>query len=539
MNSKKMKLKKLSRVLVAVAAFTIALSSCKKSDTTTTPTGNGGGGGGTVNTGPADSVSTKYAGGILGNANTHSTFTFLAGKTYNITKGNVILVNADVTVQAGAKLLFGGVPLKVTIGFNGGHIGHDHPLKINIPQIEQNIALNNKKNAASLKTLSLSANTKTTSLTLPAPDTGSKSNVYSIYVTGGKAGNKSSFVVNGTSAAHAVFTTQESNPQWPNGYWGGINIDSSATKVTLEWADISHTGGSDSIAGNQYAIYVAGPRVKGTTPIPVTIENSSVEYGVDDCTRMEGQLVLAIRGNVFKRQGSNDGDGINIKAGSTGDVCYNYCWSGANNSIKLNANKKDHSIVTNVNIYNNTIIEGGWRKVGEASSGILIDAFAKGACYNNLIIECRNGFTLTGAADTSYYTGGLTGSAVTTHHNALVNNNFIYAIVDSTAANSYGFKQWGNKQPNDISALTVMGQTNPLIKTFDPNTIGYTNQPNSYPDNNDPHLQSTSPAIGKGFSTNTYYNAGGVNYSSQWAPGEDIGAFQVTSSTRGNLRGNN
>jgi len=529
-----MKLKNLSRVIVAFAAFTLALASCKK-DSTTTTTNNGGSGGGTQNTGPADSVPTKYAGGILGNVNTHSTFTFLAGKTYNITKGNVILVNADVVVQAGAQILFGGKPLKVTIGVNNpGKPGHDNALNINVPQIQANIALSNAKRKA--QSLAVSKNL---ALSLPAPDTGSKSNVYSIYVTGGKKGNTCSFVANGTQTNHVVFTTQESNPVWPNGYWGGINVDSSATKVTLEWADVSHTGGSDSIAGNQYAIYVAGPHLSGATPIPVTIENSSVEYGVDDCTRMEGNLQLAIRGNVFKRQGSNDGDGINIKSGSTGDVCYNYCWAGANNSIKLNASTKDKTLITNVNVYNNTIIEGGWRKVGEASSGILIDANAKGACYNNLIIHCRNGFTLTGAADTLFYTGGLTGAAAKTHFSGLVNNNFIYAIVDSVAAHSYGFMQYGYKQPNDISGLTVATQTNPKIVLFDPNTVGYTNQPNSYPDNNDPHLQTGSPAIGKGFSTSTHFYSSYTNYGAQWAPGEDIGAFQVTNSSKGNLRGNN
>jgi|GEM_PF-844475 len=528
---------KFKNLLFALAAIVgIAATSCSKTktDPTPTPTCPGGAGCPVVSTGPADSVSTKFAGGLLGNTKTHSTFTFLAGKTYNITKANVIITNADVVIQAGATILFGGVPLKVTIGLGPKRNEESHRLNFDIDKYKANVALH----SAQLKQLSLGNH----NVQLAPPDTGSKSSVFGFYVINTEkvaTGTvKSTVKINGTATSHVTFSTLETNPQWPNGYWGGITMDSTVTSAQFEWVDIAHTGGVDSIGGNQYAIYYRGNVAKGAVRDNFIMENSSVEYGVDDCTRMEGLLNLAIRGNVFKRQGSNDGDGINIKSGSIGDVCYNYCWAGANNSIKLNASTKDKTLVTNVNIYNNTIISGGWRKHGEASSGILIDAFAKGACYNNLIINCRNGFTLSNLADTSFYTLNATGATRETNINQVVGNNFIYAFVDSVAANSYGFMQFSNKRAGDISALTLAGQTDPKIVKIDRNTVGYTDQPTSYPDNNDPHLQSSSPAIGKGNSSSkNYVNA--LNYGSQWAPGEDIGAFQVTNATKGNLRGNN
>ncbi len=506
--------------LLIIAGFFLTASfnllSCKKS---TPPPVNGGGGN---NGGPADSVKVSYAGGILGNTSTRTSFTFVAGKTYNITQSNAIFVNADVVVQAGAKILFGGTPLAITIG--SANLGHDHKLSIHLDQFR-----NHSFSVAKPRTLSSTLSVLGDSF--PNPDTGSASHVYSIYLTSGSTLN-----CQGTQSSHVTFTSQNPNAVWPNGYWGGINCDSTTKSVQLEWTDISHTGGSDSIAQNQYAFYVGGTKTSTTT---VIIENSSIEYGVDDCTRLEGNIKIAIRGNIFKRQGSNDGDGINIKSGVTGDVCYNYCWAGANNSIKLNADISDLTLNTNVNVYNNTIIQGGWRKVGEASSGILIDQNAKGTCFNNLIINCKNGFTVTALSDTLYFTGTATDYATQQANiNKAINNNFIYALVDSAAAHSYGFLQWGTKRSNDISSLTLAGQTDPMISKLDlTSLVGYTDQLNSYPDNNDPHLQSGSPAIGKGNANATYNNQ--LNYGSQWAPGEDIGAFQVTNTQKGNLRGDN
>ncbi len=480
-----MKLKNL--VLSFSALLGLALVSCsKKNDPAPTVTPK-----------PADSVTSTFSGGILGSASKHSTFTFLSGQTYNITKANVIIINADVVIQSGAKILFGGTEEINSIGFYS----------------KNNNLASTKRNSNTLGYTKFAVSQTSTPL------------IYSFYIQGG-----SSLDVQGTKDGHVTFSTSNPNPTWPNGYWGGINCDSTTTSVKLEWTDISYTGGADSVSSNQYAFYVGGKKSSSTS---VIIENSSIQYGVDDCTRLEGNIKVAIRGNIFKRQGTNDGDGINIKSGVTGDVCYNYIFAGANNSIKLNANLLDLSLNTNVNIYNNTIIEGGWRKVGEAASGILIDANAKGTCFNNLILNCRNGITITSVADILFLDGP-NKDQLDKH----VNNNFIYALSDSVAEHSYGTTDtYSTKRSNDISAVTFASQTNQPIVSFDANALGYTDQDNSYPDKNDPYLLQGSTAKGKGNTSATYNNQ--LNYGPQWAPGEDIGAFQITNTSKGNLRGSN
>ena len=107
---------------------------------------------------------------------------------------------------------------------------------------------------------------------------------------------------------------------------------------------------------------------------------------------------------------------MNIKAGVTGDIAYNYIWSAANNSIKLETGKTVLSPQTNMNIFNNTIVNGGWRKVGEATQGILIDKYAAANIFNNVLVGCHTGINIASKADTLHSTYG---------------NNLIYAIDDS------------------------------------------------------------------------------------------------------------
>ena len=69
-----------------------------------------------------------------------------------------------------------------------------------------------------------------------------------------------------------------------------------------------------------------------------------------------------------------------------------------------------------MNIFNNTLINGGWRKVGEFTNGILIDKNAVANIYNNILVGCRNGINVTKKAD---------------YANCMVGNNLVYAIDDS------------------------------------------------------------------------------------------------------------
>ena len=326
--------------------------------------------------------------------------------------------------------------------------------------------------------------------------------IYTIHISG-------TLLSVGTKSSQITFKPANSNPVWPKGYWGGIQCDSMAKNVKLVWTNISYTGGPDVSGGSQFAFSVQGVAGTFTSTTKVVVENCSILSGIDDCMRLSGPIQVSIKGNVIQHQGSDDGDNINIKKGVTGDVAYNYIWSAANNSIKVETNKTVLYPQSKINIYNNTLIDGGWRKQGEPTAGILVDNFAQASVYNNLIVNCANGIRITAMADTSFIKGKY-------------GYNLFYSIIDSTRTGYYPVSEWGKKQAGDILS-TGINDHNPLLVTMDSDI-------NAMTDNNNAHLQSGSAAIGKG-NTSAPYNTG---LGTTMAPGKDIGCFQTDGS--GNQR---
>jgi hypothetical protein len=318
--------------------------------------------------------------------------------------------------------------------------------------------------------------------------------------------NSGTLLIEGTKDSPVIFKPSNANPTWPNGYWGGIQSDSTATFVKMVYAQLSYTGGPDKVGGAQFAFSVVG---KPGSTTKVIVENCKFTSGIDDCIRLTGPIKVSIKGNIILHQGSDDGDNINIKNGVTGDVAYNYIWSAANNSIKLNTNTILLYPQTNVNIYNNTMISSGWRKQGEPTAGILVDIFAKGSVYNNLFINCHTGLRITANADVA---------------NVKYNNNYFYATVDSLRKNYYPSTDWGTKQSNDI-ASTSTSDNNPMITNLNTGSSEFSIDLTQMTINdlNDPHLKTGSPAIGKG-NTNAPHN---TDLGTVMSPGKDIGAFQV------------
>jgi hypothetical protein len=318
----------------------------------------------------------------------------------------------------------------------------------------------------------------------------------------------------GTKDQQINFKPSDPNPTWPTGYWGGIHCDSAAKVVTMTWTNISYTGGPDVSGGSQYAVSVIGVAPSGnngnfTSNTKVIIENCSFVSGIDDCLRLMGPITVSIKGNVIKHEGSSDGDNINIKTGVMGDVCYNYIWSAANNSIKLETSIVVLIPKTTVNVYNNTIISGGWRKLGETTSGILVDAFASASVYNNLIVNTQRGLRITSVSDTTTIKGHF-------------GNNLFYTTVDSTRKYYYPPTDWGKPQASDILS-TGINNNNPMLVAFDANY-------DAMDDHNNAHLMAGSPALGKGNMNAPSFS----NLGTHMAPGKDIGCYQMDGS--GNQR---
>lgn len=227
------------------------------------------------------------------------------------------------------------------------------------------------------------------------------------------------FICVGTDAKPITLTTSFASPVLGFGYWGGIQADSNALNVQIKYTHIDWTGGPAADLGTQACIDIEGTQAHDYGA-KIIIEDNWFFGSVDDGIHLAGQIHVSIKRNVMQHLGGPDGETMNIKSGVAGDIAYNYIWAAANNCIKLSTGSSLPQVA--MNIFNNTLINGGWRKVGELTNGILIDKNAVANIYNNILVGCRDGINITKKAD---YT------------NCMEGNNLVYAINDSLAANEF------------------------------------------------------------------------------------------------------
>ncbi len=202
------------------------------------------------------------------------------------------------------------------------------------------------------------------------------------------------FICDGSSSDRNVITCPRARGTQP-GLWGGI-VGDSCTYVEVKFSDISWAGGNN-YAGHSYRTFDIYSDYANTTTTVFT--DNHVTGTVDDCIGLHGGSASVLR-NTLKWVGAPDGDNINIKAGTIGEIAYNVIWSAGGNGIKVNADPTLPRL-TNVCIHNNTIVAGGWRRIGELGYGILVDASARAQIYNNIIGDMFGGIEITVAADTT------------------------------------------------------------------------------------------------------------------------------------------
>jgi hypothetical protein len=286
------------------------------------------------------------------------------------------------------------------------------------------------------------------------------------------------------------------------GSWGGLACDS-AQAVTIKWAHIDNAGGADPTGSPRKTVSVA-------VPIIVDIEDSWISNGQDDEIAIKAAKVTILR-NTITSSGSTDGEAINLKLGVTGDVAYNVIFSQAGTGVKLETNATVPFPQTVVNVYNNTLVSNGWRRgAAEPGRGVSIGVNAIGHVYNNIMVNNYQGFELFTDGDTKNTTYGnnlFFATAAT-----FVDNTVTPNVIVNLAANFYPGDGVGKAQSTDLINV------DPKFTSF----AGSFVLPNGAANTNDFHLQSGSPAIGKG--TTNFGVKTAVN------PSADMGAYPTDGS---------
>ncbi len=189
------------------------------------------------------------------------------------------------------------------------------------------------------------------------------------------------------------------------GKWTGIIGATTCPLMVIKWTHVEFGGATISSAmksftggSSPYPLYFANPA--GI----FVLEDSWVYGSVDDPWRINGGKIHVMR-NTFEKCGYTGGEAMNAKAGTIGDFAYNLCIGMATNGPKLsNINVLPGYPSSNVRIYNNTIINCGYRRAAAGRGGsINFEEGASGMAYNNLIVNCKFGLRVvqTPIADTA------------------------------------------------------------------------------------------------------------------------------------------
>jgi len=189
------------------------------------------------------------------------------------------------------------------------------------------------------------------------------------------------------------------------GKWTGIIGATTCPLIVIKWTHIEFGGAAISSAmksftgsSSPYSVYFANP--DGS----FILEDSWIYGSTDDPFRINGGKIHVMR-NTFEKCGYTGGEAMNSKAGTIGDFAYNLCIGMATNGPKVsNINVAVGKPGSNVRIYNNTMINCGYRRSAAGRGGsINFEEGAGGMAYNNLIVNCKFGLRVVGTpiADTA------------------------------------------------------------------------------------------------------------------------------------------
>lgn len=348
---------------------------------------------------------------------------------------------------------------------------------------------------------------------------------------------KGTFLSLGTQNAPVFLSVQDNtlksnpanDPQSPQtdpafkGYWGGIQGAVGSGDIIIKWTRIEYVGGlgpaNDPYRPNvaRYGIYMQNPKAN------FVLEDSWLYGSKNDMVRVLGGKFEIFR-NTFEKVGLIAGECVNVKSGSVGDIAYNLVIGGTGNAFK-SANAGGLSPQSNINLYNNTVINTGYRqqKVGEGGS-LDFENGGRGYCYNNLLVNCAFGLAIMGG-----------GSSTPIADTANIRYGYTYNYADNINFTSQ-FLPAGyitQQKTSDINGgnNTKPGANNPAFVNYPlPVPAGFNFSEGNYVGIYDFHLQNNSPAIGKGFTGFLPYAVVKIDpiYGSTeiTRPGKDIGAFQ-------------
>lgn len=202
----------------------------------------------------------------------------------------------------------------------------------------------------------------------------------------------------GTADKPVKFTSDTKKPA----DWGGIICGYNSDEVVLSHVDIAYGGATPTESSASFQNQLFKTTIDGGVPAfhfcnvkgRFVISDSFFHDNYNDQTYFTGGNGI-IAGNVFADSGNaaDGGEAINVKSGCKLDVADNIIYNACTNAFKLSNSGNSETIpLTDMTIYNNTIVDCGWRRSKNKKGGsIWIEKAAMATIVNNIIYDCRFG----------------------------------------------------------------------------------------------------------------------------------------------------
>jgi hypothetical protein len=289
--------------------------------------------------------------------------------------------------------------------------------------------------------------------------------------------------------------------------WGGIQCDTTCSLLVIKWTHLDYAGGN--VGTSPLTGYSSGAdlfAILFQNPNGVYILEDSWIYGTTtDGTRVKGGKVSFMR-NTFEKIAYNDGEAVNVKSGTVGDMAYNMIIGTAKNGLK--ASNKGGLNQCNIRMWNNTMVNGGYRSIDPARGASLnFEEGAEGYAYNNIIVNCRYGLRIYGIPTIADTANMKYGNTLNYGDSLSVTNQFypvgyitIPRVTDIPLPSSF---LPNNYQLGDAynSPVSIIEANNPKFVNFSlPQTAPHLRDIN-YIGTANFRLGSGSPAIGKGYTS--------------------------------------
>ena len=304
----------------------------------------------------------------------------------------------------------------------------------------------------------------------------------------------------GTAEKPVTFTSDTKKPA----DWGGIICGYNSEEVVLNHVEIAYAGATPTESSVSFQNKLFKTTIDGGVPAfhfcnvngKFVMVNCFFHDNYNDQTYFTGGKGVIIN-NIFADSGNaaDGGEAINVKAGCKLDVANNIIYNACTNAFKLsNAGNSEVIPLTEMTVYNNTVVDCGWRRAKNKKGGsVWVEKAAKPVFVNNLIYDSRYGLKQPKK------------DGADLEHSRLT-PNFYFASTDKGVeqmAEGASLGIWFN---TDIRS-SVAGQFNPLFKNFRQSDIMNINcevdnlekgAPLPFDKNWDFHFQDGSPALSGG-----------------------------------------